>query len=137
MSAEELITIYKAQGTTVERGFRFLKDPMFFADSVFLKNPKRIMALLMVMTLSLLVYSIAERQLREALKSEDETIPNQVGKPTQTPTMRRIFQIFEGVEVLLIKLPTGFQRVVMNLDELRLKILNFLPREVKILYSVI
>ena len=42
-----------------ERGFRFLKDPLFFASSLFLKNPKRIMALLMVMLLSLLVYGIA------------------------------------------------------------------------------
>jgi transposase len=39
---------YKAhQG--VERGFRFLKDPLFFASSVFLKSPKRIAALGLIM----------------------------------------------------------------------------------------
>ena len=120
----------------MERGFRFLKDPMFFADSVFLKSPRRIMALMMVMTLSLLVYSVAEREFREALKAHDETIPSQTGKPTQRPTMRRVFQLFEGVEVLQIDLPTGQQRVVMNLDDVRQKILGLLPDEVKILYSV-
>jgi transposase len=34
-----------------ERGFRFLKEPMFFADSVVLKSPERIMALGMIMGL--------------------------------------------------------------------------------------
>ena len=37
-------------------GFRFLKDPLFFASSVFLKTPERIMALAFIMALSLLVY---------------------------------------------------------------------------------
>jgi hypothetical protein len=46
---------YKAQQGT-ERGFRFLKDPLFFASSVFLKTPKRIAALDMIMALCLLVY---------------------------------------------------------------------------------
>jgi len=32
---------YKAQQNT-ERGFRFLKDPFFFASALFLKNPQRI-----------------------------------------------------------------------------------------------
>jgi hypothetical protein len=33
-----------------ERGCRLLKDPQFFASSLYLKKPERIMALLMVMT---------------------------------------------------------------------------------------
>ena len=40
-----------------ERGFRFLKDPMFLASTLFLKKAQRIMALLFVMTLCLLVYA--------------------------------------------------------------------------------
>ena len=31
--------------TGVERGFRFLKDPLFLASSVFVKKPERIIAL--------------------------------------------------------------------------------------------
>jgi len=30
------------------------------------------------------------------------TIPNQLRKPTQTPTIRWIFQLFEGLDILLI-----------------------------------
>lgn len=61
ITARQLLEVYKAQGVSVERGFRFLKDPMFYAESLYLKLPKRIMALIMVMALSLLVYSLAEK----------------------------------------------------------------------------
>jgi transposase len=47
---QELVTTYKEQGG-VERGFRFLKDPLFLASSVFLKKPERIMALSLIMVL--------------------------------------------------------------------------------------
>ena len=85
---DQLLEVYKDQGVTVERGFRFLKDPMFYAESLYLKSPKRIMALLMVMTLSLLIYSLAEMRIRSALVEADETIHDQKGKPTSRPTIR-------------------------------------------------
>lgn len=135
LSPEAMLAVYKAQGVSVERGFRFLKDPMFFADSLFLKKPERIMALLMVMGLSLLVYALAERHLRQALAAENETIPNQVGKPTRRPTLRRVFQMFEGIDLLLIV--AGGQvvdRRVLNLTPVRLKIIALLGPAVKMCY---
>jgi len=80
---------YKAQQST-ERGFRFIKDPLFFVSRVFLKSTKRIMALAMIMTLALMVYSLGQRQLRQALESTNSTLPNQKGKPTARPTLRWI-----------------------------------------------
>ena len=62
LSSTQLLNVYKEQGTAVERGFRFLKDPLFFADSLFLKSPARIMAMIMIMGLALLVYALAERE---------------------------------------------------------------------------
>jgi transposase len=59
LSTADLLTVYKDQNTSVERGFRFLKDPLFFAHRLFLKKPARIMGLLMVMGLSLLIYALA------------------------------------------------------------------------------
>jgi transposase len=56
----------------------------------------------MVMGLALLIFALAERQLRMRLKQENATIPSQTGKPTQTPTMRWVFQRFEGIDLLLI-----------------------------------
>lgn len=54
LSDAERRPAYKAQHQ-VERGFRFLKDPLFLASSLYLKSPQRIMALRRVMTLCLLV----------------------------------------------------------------------------------
>jgi transposase len=51
LSDEQMLVHYKQQ-QGVERGFRFLKDPLFFASSVFLKTPERIMALTFIMALS-------------------------------------------------------------------------------------
>ena len=129
-----ILEAYKAQNVSVERGFRFLKDPLFFADSLYLKKPQRIMALLMVMALSLLIYTLAERWVRQELKAQEQTIPNQVGKPTQNPTLRRIFQMFEGVDVLLIEQNEHSQRTIVNLNEIQSKIINILGIEVKNVY---
>jgi transposase len=60
-----VIAGYKGQAKA-EGGFRFLKDPLFFVSSLFVKKPCRIQGLLMVMTLALLVYAVAQRRLRQA-----------------------------------------------------------------------
>jgi hypothetical protein len=100
-----MLAAYKAQSVSVERGFRFLKAPLFFADSLFLKRPERLMALLMVMGGALLVYALAEHTVQTELTRRGESLPDQRGKPTQQPTMRRIFQLFEGIEVLWLGQP--------------------------------
>lgn len=132
--ADRVIRMYKSQGVTVERGFRFLKDPMFFADGLFLKKPSRIMALMMVMTLCLLVYSAAEHLLRKRLAEEGETVPNQVGKPTSTPTIRRVFQVFEGIEILTINQGDHHQRLVLNIRPEHERLLSFMGPAVRKIY---
>jgi len=77
LSPIQILQNYTGQGVSVERGFRFLKDPLFFADSLFLKKPERIMALMMIMGLALLIYALAERQLRLGLENSNEKIPDQ------------------------------------------------------------
>ena len=63
LEPSEIMSNYKNQ-QSCERGFRFLKDPLFFADSFFVENPKRVETMLFLMSLSLLVYSLGQRQLR-------------------------------------------------------------------------
>jgi hypothetical protein len=90
---------YKEQHS-VERGFSFLKDPLFLASSVFVKRPERIVALSLVMVLCLLVYRLAEQRLRERLAATGQTVPSQVKQPTDRPTMRWMFQCFEGISLV-------------------------------------
>jgi transposase len=75
LSDRELIQTYKEQHS-VERGFRFLKDPLFLASSVFVKKRERIVALALVMVLCLLVYCLAEHRLRERLAATGQRIPS-------------------------------------------------------------
>ena len=87
LSNNSMISEYKAQ-QSCERGFGFLKDPLFFTDSIFLKSPERIEALAMIMGLCLLVYTLAPRQIRAALSAAKSTIKNRSGKSTDSPTLR-------------------------------------------------
>ena len=45
LSDQQVVEAYKGQNSSVERGFRFLKDPLFFTSSLFIKKPERIMGL--------------------------------------------------------------------------------------------
>lgn len=131
----EMLAIYKQQSSSVERGFRYLKDPMFFADSLFLKKPARIMALLMVMGLSLLVYALAEHQVRTQLLERDDTIPDQTGKPTQTPTIRHVFQMIEGIDILNIEHAGLRRRLLLNMTGVRWQIVHLFSIHVQKFYN--
>ena len=121
-TSDGILIKYKEQQAP-ERGFAFLKDPLFFADSVFLKSPQRIETMAMLMGLCLLVYSLGQRQLRVSLKQAKEALANQLGKLTDRPTLRWIFQCFAGIHLVTIH---GSKQVV-NLTEQRRKTLCFLP----------
>jgi transposase len=124
LPAEEVLEAYLEQGV-VERGFRFLKDPMFFAQSVFLKSPKRVAALAMVMGLCLLVYALGERMLRQSLAEREDHIWDQKGKPTQRPTLRWVFQLFQAVHLVWM----GVSQQVAGLSAERRHILeSFSPQ---------
>ena len=109
---ESLLNTYKAQHT-VERGFRFIKDPSVVASSFYVKKPERVEALLFVMASCLLIYTALEYRIRQALKKQDKTVADQKGKPTKIPTARWIFQLFVGIHVL--ELPNGKQ-MTLNLN---------------------
>jgi transposase len=122
LSDDYMLSEYKAQ-QSCERGFGFLKDPLFFADSIFLKSPERIESLGMIMGLCLLVYTLAQRQIRNALKESKSTIKNQLGKATNRPTLRWIFQCFQCIHLV----EYNNEQHVSNWTPDRDFILNLLP----------
>jgi transposase len=125
LSDHELVTTYKDQGG-VERGFRFLKDPLFLASSVTVSKTERIIALSLIMVLCLLVYRLAEFRLRARLAETEQTIPDQVQKPTVRPTMRWVFQCFEGIELLHVQTSTASLTIVLRLESLHQLVLALL-----------
>ena len=95
------MNIKKAQ-QSCQRGFAFLKDPLLFADSIFLKSPERIESLGMMMDLCLLVYSLSQRQIITPLRESKSTVKNQLGKPTNRPTLRWIFPYFQSIHLVTL-----------------------------------
>lgn len=132
ISTESILTEYKKQ-QGIERGFAFLKDPLFFADSLYLKNPERIAAMGMLMALCLMVYKLGERALRMALADSEAILANQLGKPTKTPTLRWIFQQFQGLHVV----ESQGQVQLTNLTNSRREILRFLPKPCQEYYLLV
>lgn len=132
---EEVIAAYKAQ-SQVEGGFRFLKDPLFFVSSLFVKKPTRIQGLLMVMTLALLVYSVAQRRLRQELVRQKESLPNQINQLTQRPTLRWVFQLLEGINRVRVSVQGQIHDLIEGLNEVQIKILRLFGQEVCQIYQI-
>jgi transposase len=104
---------------------------MFLADSLFLKSPKRIMALMMVMTICLLVYAALEYRMRQALKEKKQTFPNQKGKLIENPTIRWVSQYFVGIHMIILG---KLQTIVSNLNEYHRKLLALLGKRYEACY---
>jgi len=135
LSDQEVVAAYKAQ-SQVEGGFRFLKDPLFFVSSLFVKKPTRIQGLLMVMTLALLVYSVAQRRLRQELTRQQEKLPNQINQPTQRHTSRWVFQLLEGIHRVLVSVRGQIHDLIEGLNEVQIKILRLFGQEVCQIYQI-
>jgi transposase len=135
LSNEEEVAAYKAQ-SQVEGGFRFLKDPLFFVSSLFVKKPTRIQGLLMVMTWALLVYSVAQRRLRQELARQKESLPNQINQPTQRPTLRWVFQLLEGIHRVRVMVQDQVHDFIEGLNEVQIKILRLFGQEVCQIYQI-
>jgi transposase len=136
LTTNQILENYKSQ-STLENRFNVFKNASCFASKIYLKNEKRIVALAMIMCLTLLIYSLAENEVRKALEVNKDTIPNQAGKPINNPTMKWIFKMFEGVTFVTIK--TGDQIIehITNLSNTLKKILGYLGSECMEIYSLI
>jgi transposase len=135
LSDQEVVENYSSQ-QSVERGFRFLKDPVFFVSSLFVKKPCRVQGLLMVMTLSLLVYAIAERRLRRRLAETETTLPNQIKQETATPTLRWTFQMLLNINCVTIAMDGISHSTWSGLTDLRKRILRLFGTEVMKIYGL-
>jgi transposase len=104
----EILQAYQDQTTTVEPGFRWIKNPAAIAP-VWLEKPERIAALAMLTVIGLLVYSIIQRQVRLYLRSQDQQVPGNKGA-TATPTAAVVLALF--AQVALVQFLLGDHEVV-------------------------
>jgi transposase len=94
----EILQAYQEQHTTVESGFRWIKNPAAISP-VWLEKPERIAALAMLTVIGLLVYSIIQRQVRLYLRTHDQQLPGNKGT-TATPTAAVVLALFAQVALV-------------------------------------
>lgn len=98
LSEEEVLRAYKRQPLVEKRFSQFKND--FEVAPVFLKEVSRIQALLGVYFFVLLVQTLLERELRNAM--EDELIEDlplyPEGRACKAPTTRRLLDFFEPIQ---------------------------------------
>src|SRR5215470_7285391 len=94
----DILQAYQDQNTTVEPGFRWIKNPAAIAP-VWLEKPERIAALAMLTVVGLLVYSIIQRQVRLYLHTHDQQVPGNKGA-TATPTAAVVLALFAQVALV-------------------------------------
>lgn len=127
MSAEELLRAYKRQ-PIIEKRFSQLKTD-FAVAPVYLKEVSRIQGLLAVYFLVLLVQTLLERELRQAMERENvQSLPlYHEDRACQRPTARRLFDLFAPIQRHALTLANGQEEMlVTELSPLQRKILKLL-----------
>lgn len=84
MPAREVLRIYKQQ-YGVEKNFSFLKEPLI-ANDTFLKKPSRIDALTFILLVSLMIWNLMQRELRNSEQMRTGQLNDLNKKPTMRPT---------------------------------------------------
>ena len=96
----EILQAYQDQTTTVEPGFRWIKNPAAIAP-VWLEKPARIAALAMLTVIGLLVYSIIQRQVRLYLHTHGQQVPGNKGT-TAIPTAAVVLSLFAQIALVQV-----------------------------------
>lgn len=84
MTAREVLKTYKDQ-YGVEQNFSFLKEPLIGNDT-FLKKPSRIDALTFILLVSLMIWNLIQRELRNSAEVRSGELNDLNKRPTRRPT---------------------------------------------------
>jgi hypothetical protein len=106
-TATEVLQAYQEQHIRVEPGCRWIKHPAAISP-VWLEKPERMAALAMLTVVSLLVYTVIQRQVRLYLRTHAQQLPGHKGA-TATPTAAVVLALF--APVALVQWRIGDQEV--------------------------
>ena len=98
LSSKELLRAYQDQHS-VEQNFGFLKDPVI-VNALFLKSPRRIEALGLILVLALMIWRLMERTMRVSLKESDSKVVGWNNRQTSRPTSFMMTTKFVSVIVI-------------------------------------
>jgi len=98
--SKEILKAYKDQ-YGIEQNFGFLKDPVI-VNSIFLKKPERIEVLGLVLLLSLLIWRLIEREMRQYVEREKRDLPGWKRRRTTRPTTFMLMTNFQRIMIIKI-----------------------------------
>ncbi len=98
LSSKELLRAYQDQHS-VEQNFGFLKDPVI-VNALFLKSPRRIEALGLILVLALMIWRLMERTMRVSLKESNTKVVGWNNRQTSRPTSFMMTTKFVSVIVI-------------------------------------
>lgn len=124
-TAKQLLTLYKNQ-SGIEQNFGFLKDPVI-VNSIFLKKPHRIEVLGLVLVISLLIWRLIERCMRQYIESTGTTITGWRKRPTKRPTSFMLTTKFLEIPVLKLGSQRQLARPLRPVQLEFLQALNLSP----------
>jgi transposase len=123
---EQVLSKYHGQNK-VESCFKFIKHKSFMAKDFYLKKPERIQALLVVMALTLFIYSLGQFLLRQKLRNKKTPIDNQIGHPTFKPTLRWAFQLLSGINWMRVEYQNKVWSYLSDLTKIQRIIIECFP----------
>lgn len=125
MTAEEILRAYKRQPIIEKRFSQFKTD--FAVAPIYLKSVTRIQGLMAVYFLALIVQTLLERELRQAMeRAKIDSLPlYPEERACRHPTARKVIDLFEGIQRHELKQPGREAEVmVTELSSLQKQILK-------------
>jgi transposase len=114
LSATELLQAYKRQPLLEKRFSQFKTD--FAVAPVFLKNVSRIQGLLAAYFFALVVQTLLERELRQAMaRAGEATLPlYPEARPCARPTTHRLIEVFSSIQRHEVRVGEGETQVMVT-----------------------
>jgi transposase len=114
LSATEVLRAYKRQPLLEKRFSQFKSD--FAVAPVFLKNVSRIQGLLAAYFFALLVQTLLERELRQAMaRAGEKSLPlYPEARPCARPTTHRLIEVFSSIQRHEVRVGEGEPQVMVT-----------------------
>jgi transposase len=114
LSATEVLRAYKRQPLLEKRFSQFKTD--FAVAPVFLKNVSRIQGLLAAYFFALLVQTLLERELRQAMaRAGEKSLPlYPEDRPCARPTTHRLIEVFSSIQRHEVRIDGGEPQVMVT-----------------------
>ena len=135
MSAKEILNAYRGQNKNIESCFKFMKDKTYRLSTISQTRPERIGAMMPVISLILFLNNLGQMDIREELKRKNNTVPDQLGKQIENPTLKWVFQLLRKITKVRIKIAGKMYEQFQGIGDTQKVIIESLGIHAKEIYG--